>query len=178
MTLTAVMTKLAWICGLSGQLWFLGVLLGNLLIPQCTSPISHNASFWNRNVHMCAHFCYKIMHCGIFVGCIGRFVRWVGCISELTSAFLHITARPCIAEEVNIIPLAMLRWRMFRIKIWKSGFYLKCIARAWDHTTHLLRGLWSIRIRVIMSMIRRIYLYQWLEGYNISVYIITIIWRI
>ena len=34
-------------------------------IPQCTSPISHNASFCNRNVHMCAHFCYKMVHCGI-----------------------------------------------------------------------------------------------------------------
>ena len=27
---------------------------------------SHNAPFCNRNVHMCAHFCYKMMHCGIF----------------------------------------------------------------------------------------------------------------
>ena len=42
-------------------------------IPQCTSPISHNAPFYNRNVHTCAHFCYKngalwdicLMHCGI-----------------------------------------------------------------------------------------------------------------
>ena len=25
-------------------------------IPQCTSSISHNAPFCNRNVHMCAHF--------------------------------------------------------------------------------------------------------------------------
>ena len=27
-------------------------------IPQCTSPISHNAPFCNRNVYMYAHFCY------------------------------------------------------------------------------------------------------------------------
>ena len=27
-------------------------------IPRCASPISHNAPFCNRNVHMCAHFCY------------------------------------------------------------------------------------------------------------------------
>ena len=26
-------------------------------IPPCTTPISHNAPFCNRNVHMCAHFC-------------------------------------------------------------------------------------------------------------------------
>ena len=31
---------------------------------------SHNAPFCNRNVHMCAHFCCKIVHCGIFVWCI------------------------------------------------------------------------------------------------------------
>ena len=36
-------------------------------IPQCSSPISHNASFCNRNVDMCARFCYKMVHCGIFV---------------------------------------------------------------------------------------------------------------
>ena len=33
-------------------------------IPQCTNPISHNASRCNRNVHTCAHFCYKVVHCG------------------------------------------------------------------------------------------------------------------
>ena len=45
-------------------------------ISKCTSPISHNAPFCNRNVHMCAHFCYKIVHYGIFVQCIVGFVRW------------------------------------------------------------------------------------------------------
>ena len=41
-------------------------------IPQCTSTISHNVLFCNRNVHMCAHFCYKsalwdihLIYCGI-----------------------------------------------------------------------------------------------------------------
>ena len=45
-------------------------------IPQYTSPISHNAPFCNRNVHMCAHFCYKIVHCGISVSCIVGFMRF------------------------------------------------------------------------------------------------------
>ena len=45
--------------------------------PTAHQPISHNAPFCNRNVHMCAHFFYKIMHCGIFVTCIVGFVRWV-----------------------------------------------------------------------------------------------------
>ena len=28
--------------------------------------ISHNAPFCNRNVHTCAHFCYKVMHCALW----------------------------------------------------------------------------------------------------------------
>ena len=33
-------------------------------IPQCIRPIAYNAPFCNRNVHACAHFCYKAMHFG------------------------------------------------------------------------------------------------------------------
>ena len=39
----------------------------NSRIPHCTSTISHNVPFCNRNVHICAHFCYKMVHCAIFV---------------------------------------------------------------------------------------------------------------
>ena len=46
-------------------------------ILQCTSTRSHSAPFGNRNVNTCAHFCYKIMHCGIFVWCILGFVWYV-----------------------------------------------------------------------------------------------------
>ena len=46
-------------------------------IPKYICAISHNAAFCSRNVHMCAHFCYKMVHCGIFVWCIVGFVRWV-----------------------------------------------------------------------------------------------------
>ena len=46
-------------------------------IPQCTSPISHNVPLCNRNVHTCAHFFYKMVHCGISVWCIVGFVRCV-----------------------------------------------------------------------------------------------------
>ena len=45
-------------------------------IPPCTSPISHNAPLCYRNVHMCAHFCYKMVHCGRFVRCIVGFLGW------------------------------------------------------------------------------------------------------
>ena len=37
----------------------------------------HNGPICNRNVHICAHFCYKMVHCGMFVWCIMGLVRWV-----------------------------------------------------------------------------------------------------
>ena len=46
-------------------------------IPHSIWYISHNAPFCNRNVHTCAHFCYKIMHCGIWDWCIVGFVKQV-----------------------------------------------------------------------------------------------------
>ena len=49
---------------------------GNTLIEQilqCIRQISHNAQFCNRDVHMCAHFCYKTVHCGMWDWCIVKF---------------------------------------------------------------------------------------------------------
>ena len=48
-------------------------------IAQYTSPISHHSPFCNENMHMYAHLCYKLVHCGIFVCCIVGF--WDGCIA-------------------------------------------------------------------------------------------------
>ena len=47
----------------------------NNRFPQCTCPIFHNAQLDIRNVYTYVHFCYKTMHCGIFVWCIVAFVR-------------------------------------------------------------------------------------------------------
>ena len=41
------------------------------------AQISHNAPFCNRNVHTHAHFCYKMVHCGIRDWCIVGFVQHV-----------------------------------------------------------------------------------------------------
>ena len=38
-------------------------------VPKCTSHIYHNVPFCNRNVHMCAHFCYKAVYFRIYVQC-------------------------------------------------------------------------------------------------------------
>ena len=43
-------------------------------IGKCTNA-SHNAPFCNRNVHKCAHFCYKMVHCGIWDWCIVGFMQ-------------------------------------------------------------------------------------------------------
>ena len=56
-------------------------------IPQCTSPISHNAPFCYKNVHICAHFCYKMMHCGIF-GALWDCAPWVYHSSLIEQHFL------------------------------------------------------------------------------------------
>ena len=45
-------------------------------IPQCTSSISQNAPFCNRNVHICAHFCYKVVHCWILVWSHDDVIKW------------------------------------------------------------------------------------------------------
>ena len=59
-------------------------------IPKCTIPMPHNAPFCNRNVNMCTHFCYKMVHCGqpMRDGVLG-FVRWVnfGCNSRTRIVF-------------------------------------------------------------------------------------------
>ena len=49
----------------------------NRQIPQCPSPISHNAPFCNRYVQMCIYFCYKMVHCGILKKSIVWFMRSV-----------------------------------------------------------------------------------------------------
>ena len=47
----------------------------NSQIPQCTSPISHNAPF---RTEMCT-FLFWLVHCGIWTRCIVGFVRLVYC---------------------------------------------------------------------------------------------------
>ena len=42
-------------------------------IPKCMRQISHNAPFCNIKVHTCAHFFYKMVHCGIWDWCIVRY---------------------------------------------------------------------------------------------------------
>ena len=57
-------------------------------IPKCISPISQNASFYNRN--MCKYL-WKIVHWEIFLCCISGAVRWLCWIA------MHAESRQKIA---------------------------------------------------------------------------------
>ena len=68
---------------------------------------SHNAPYCNRNVHMRAHFCYKMVHRGIFFWCIAGFVRWVYWKISLQNNSFHYS-------YMSYIYLPPLRWSTFR----------------------------------------------------------------
>ena len=71
--------------------------------------ISHHTQFCSRNVHMCAHFCYKIVHCGIWDRCIAEFeqhVNWCKFSNKYT--------------EMGHLRLFNVKtaWNLYIIKIW------------------------------------------------------------
>ena len=49
-------------------------------IPQCILQIFHNAPLRKRNIHMCAHFCYKMVYRGVWTGAL-----WDLCIRSFVS---------------------------------------------------------------------------------------------
>ena len=60
-------------------------------IPRRIGQISRNVSFGNRNLHTYAHFCYKMMHCGMWDWCVVEFVRqsyWHVCVWVLVENLL------------------------------------------------------------------------------------------
>ena len=58
-------------------------------IPQCIRQISHNVSFSDRNADTCAHFCYKMVHCGIRDWCIFGFVQKLRCEACSNTGWPH-----------------------------------------------------------------------------------------
>ena len=57
-------------------------------ITQCNRQISNNAPFYNRNLHTGAHFCYKMVHSGMWDWCVVVFVWQVLCIMNGIEEFL------------------------------------------------------------------------------------------
>ena len=39
--------------------------------------IKYKCFTWPQPWHTCAHFCYKVVHCGIYIWCTVEFVRWI-----------------------------------------------------------------------------------------------------
>ena len=56
-------------------------------IPQYIRQITPNAPFCNRNLHTCAHFCYKMVHCQIwdyfFEGFVQQVYWWFNSIDSV-----------------------------------------------------------------------------------------------
>ena len=132
-------------------------------IPECTSLVSHNALFCNGNVHMCAHFCYRMVHCDIFVWCIVGFVRWVYCSGS------SLALRREIANPIAISALAAM-WSLdntafFRHNITsgKSPHVRQiCFAIHWI----MIDSIEKISLRVL---IYHIYIYTYMH----HVYLLT-----
>ena len=79
---------------------------------KCNSPISHNAPFCNRNVHICAYFCYKVVHCGIFVWRMTQWdswdksiVKYSACWWQSYTCFYHISF-----EHSWFPTFSLIRW--------------------------------------------------------------------
>ena len=86
----------------------------------------HNAPFCNRNVHMCAHFCYKMVLCGISVKCISemRFLRWV--YQYILMPYLSIVKSSTGTSQW---------WEGARIVPGEGAHYMKVITYALPTTT-------------------------------------------
>ena len=82
--------------------------------PQCTSPVSHNASFCNRKVHIpCAHFCYKMERYGIFNQCqLRKIARHNFNMSAQTWNVNHkeTTINTCKTKSVM---MCVIKWNVY-----------------------------------------------------------------
>ena len=111
-------------------------------------PVPHNAPLCNRNVHACAHFCYEVVHSGIYVWCFVRFVRWVNLDNvmcyfisqvkpprEFTLKFTGypMLIDPCalltfqmhVAVIVKIQPMSVIAFEIFQTTGWICiGWYI------------------------------------------------------
>ena len=95
-------------------------------IPQCIRQISHNATLCNRNVHVCAHFYYKVVHWALLDRCIVGFVlqvhelsiKWV--ILE-TLISIGLSRMQYCMPATNHVPI-VLKWMPMDLTDGKSTF--------------------------------------------------------
>ena len=116
-----------WFC--TGQ-WYLYGPISQ--ISTCTSPISNNAPFCNRNVHICAHFCYKMVQCGTSHPNHASGINlWNPDTKTGRHDSMHI--QPSVLYLYRFMPLSHHRAS-------KAGWWL-----GWQHTSLI----WDIRTGVI-----------------------------
>ena len=81
-------------------------------ISQSIRQISHNAPFCDRNVHTCAHFCHKMVHCGI----------WGGALRDLSNTSKYTVV---ISYRLNSKWNEMLHMQNTAVR-WSEYEYRKC----------------------------------------------------
>ena len=70
--------------------------------------ISHNAPFSSRNLYTCAHFCHKMVHCGICAtGLLQSCQCYPGYLQQVYCKAVNVTLGIC---NRSIAKLSMLPW--------------------------------------------------------------------
>ena len=113
-------------------------------IPHCISPVSYNAPFCKRNVHICAHFFYKMVHCGVFAA---LWDLWDGSFVHPSLSTTIITSNDtAITPRFDVIISLLLR------QIYDSRRHTQTHIefRAWIRN-HIHTKLWDIITRPLLN---------------------------
>ena len=101
--------------------------------PLCPSTISHNAPFCSRNVHICAYFCYHMMHCGIIVQCWPRPPTQICATGELCISCGAYKPTVCSSSlcymDISVTIVILLRLHLCPI----YHVIICCCALCWNH---------------------------------------------
>ena len=127
---------------ISRNLGALPVLINLIHKSQSTSPIYPVHYFITE---ICAHFCYKKVHCGTFILCIVGFVRFVIYYNFDTGTMWHWAFVSCSpSQTVRLFFWCALSWR------WVS----LCV----PFTNSLIEGYFIMVVATIVGMLCPFYL--------------------
>ena len=111
---------------------------------RANSTISHNAPLCNRNVHMRAHFCHKVVPCGIFVWCIVGFVRLLARSCEIYRVISSINPS-CAGPMPNLVfTLMAIKFPRFL-----PGVFLLTLHRFLDISSAILNYVIHSKMEVL-----------------------------
>ena len=113
--------------------------------PECIRQISHNAPFCNKNVQVCAHFRYEMVHCGTWGwGIVGAkyktmaWVSWFNYILQMSfeinfqnwnNFVLMMVAMRCARFAIMVNP-HLAGWRLCSLSV--RAFTWTMIAKLYD----------------------------------------------